>query len=71
MASISDLGEVRRHLVGIYEQYVDPKHYEDEYHSGIQAGIELCMEHIDSMIEQEDRRMDKYQMSLRTMARGD
>jgi len=71
MPSITDLAEVRRHLVSLYEKYVDPNHYEDEYHSGIQAGIELCMEHVDSMIEHEDLKMDRYQMSLRTMARKD
>ena len=71
MASINDLAEVRRHLVGLYEKYVDPKHYEDEYHAGLQAGIEVCMEHIDSMIEHEDQRMDRYHMALRTVTKRD
>jgi hypothetical protein len=71
MAGISDLAEVRRHLVGLYKKYADPVHYEDEYHQGLAAGIEVCMEHIDSMIEHEDVKMDRYHMAVRTMAKRD
>ena len=70
MANIQDLSEVRKHLIRLYEQY-GPRDYEDEYSQGIKAGIEVCVEHVDSMIEHEDQRMDRYHMALRTVTKRD
>ena len=66
---ITELVEIKRKLLEQHKKYEMPN--ASEYREGVLGGIEVALNTIESMIEEEDRIMDKYQMSLRSISRKD